>query len=325
MGAYNCVKIDYVDGNSQYRFYKNPITNKEYLLGEKSVIESERIDKKIINHISTPFGSHGDINEKSFVSLTPLEIALRHQRSVISSTNRTKSMIYNYARGNVWQWFVTLTFNAEKVNRYDYEECSKKLRQWLNNMKKKYASDMKYLMVPEEHKGEKSECKCSQCDTIYSNSQCECPLCRCTDKIYAWHFHGLLSSTGSMKFILAKNKKGKVLKTKNGLDIYNFGNYKMGLSTATVITDTAKASSYITKYITKELTVRTKGFRRYYPSANLDLPTKTFFYILYQDKINFLIKHGSRITYIKNVKISCGTYKNLVDYIEVEKEKEKNV
>jgi hypothetical protein len=251
MSAYNCLRIDFVDGVSQYRFYKNPVSKREYLYGEESAIESERIDKKIVNHVLSPFG-HGDIVENIQV-LSELEKAMRHQRCIVSSVNRTKNMIYNYARGNVWDWFITLTFDKNKIDRYNYEECSTRLRKWLNNMKTKYAPTMKYLIVPEQHKDG------------------------------AWHFHGLLSDTGNMVFNKAFNKHtGEILETKSGLQIYNFGSYKMGFSTATPITDTAKASSYITKYITKDLAVNTKGFRRYYPSNNLELPLKSFFSYLMQ-------------------------------------------
>ncbi len=246
MMAYNCLRVDFVNGQSQYRFYDNPIGVREYMYGEKSVIESERIDKKIENHVYTPFG-HGDVKEDIKI-LTDIEKAMRHQRCVISSVNRTKNMIYNYARGNVWEWFITLTFNKNKVNRYDYAECSKKLRKWLNNVRNKYAPDLRYLVIPEQHKDG------------------------------AWHFHGLLSNTGKIQFNEAVNKYSALpLFTKSGLQIFNFANYKLGYSTATAITDTAKASSYVTKYITKELAVKTKGCRRYYPSNNLELPQKSFF------------------------------------------------
>lgn len=43
------------------------------------------------------------------------------------SLKRTKKKVYDYAKCNEWDWFVTFTFAAEKVNRYDYEECAKKL------------------------------------------------------------------------------------------------------------------------------------------------------------------------------------------------------
>jgi hypothetical protein len=53
MSAYNCVRYDFVNGQSQFRFYKNPISVKEYMFGEKSKAESDRIDRKIENHVLT--------------------------------------------------------------------------------------------------------------------------------------------------------------------------------------------------------------------------------------------------------------------------------
>jgi hypothetical protein len=291
------------------------------MYGEKSKIESDKIDNKIINHQATPFG-HGDVVE-NIVVYNEIEKAYRHQRCIISSVNRTKNMIYNYARGNVWEWFVTLTFNKEKIDRYSYADCSKKLREWLNNMRKKYALDLKYLIVPEEHKGDDSECKCKACGHLYINRVYKCPKCECQEKMYAWHFHGLLSNTGKMKFNKAFDKYSALpLLTKSGLQIFNFGNYKLGYSTATAITDTAKASSYITKYITKELAVNTKGHRRYYPSANLDLPCKSYYFLLDNERLEFLKENNKRITFNKQVKVSHGYFTNTVDYIEMEWGKE---
>lgn len=287
MSAYNCMRIDFVNGQSQYRFYSTMVTTKEYLYGEKSVIESERIDNKILDHVPTPFNTHGDIIDDIKV-YSPIELALRHERSVISSVNRTKNMVYNYARGNVWEWFITLTFNKEKIDRYNYDECSKRLRKWLNNIKNKYAPNLKYLVIPEQHKDG------------------------------AWHFHGLLSDCGNIKFNEAFNKHtGELLYTKSDLPIYNFGSYKLGYSTATAIVDTEKASSYVTKYITKDMAVNTKGYRRYYPSANLDLPPKTYFFLVENEKMEFLKLHKDKITYNKQAKLKVGNYEQCVDYVEL--------
>lgn len=323
MSAYNMVRIDFVDGNTQFRFYKNPISIKDYMHGEKGKIESDRIDKKIKNHVRTPFGDYADITDKDIEVLTPLEKELRHQRSVISSANRAISTVYSYARGNVWDWFITLTFDKEKIDRYNYSECSKKMRTWLNNLRKKYAPDLKYLIVPEEHKGSNSECKCLECDTVYRNNMNCCPECKSTNKVYAWHFHGLLSNTGLIKFNKAFNKNtGEVLITKSGLDKYNFGSYKLGFNEATQVTDTAKVSSYITKYITKELCIKTKGFRRFYPSANLEYPSKSFYLYEDKEKIEFLKENKKRITYNKEVRVKVGSFENTTNYIEIDWSKE---
>lgn len=250
MGAYNAVRIDFVDGTSQVRFYKETIKVKDITEWQESELESERIDNKYIKHIKTPFGQYGDLKGiHNHVYYDALELALRHQRCVISSVNRTKNQLYNYAMGNIWDWFITLTFNKEKINRYDYKACCKAVRKWLNNMRNRYAKDLKYLIVPEMHKDG------------------------------AWHFHGVLSNCGDMVFDMACNKHtGELLCTKSGLQIYNFGNYNWGFSTATRVNDNKKACNYITKYITKELAARTKGIRRFYPSNNLDKPPRSYFF-----------------------------------------------
>ena len=35
----------------------------------------------------------------------------------------------------IWDYFVTFTFSKEKVNRYDYDVCSKKISQWIKDLK----------------------------------------------------------------------------------------------------------------------------------------------------------------------------------------------
>ncbi|XCP83781.1 hypothetical protein ABXS75_11905 [Roseburia hominis] len=145
-------------------------------------------------------------------------------------------MIYDIAKSNRWEWFFTLTFDPEKVNSFDYSECSKKLSQWLKNIKNRGNSELKYLIVPELHKSGR------------------------------WHFHGLFAGCDNMEFTDSghRDKKGRV--------IYNIGRYKLGFSTVTKIDDMQKACSYIVKYVSKELCSVTKGKKRYWASNNCDKP-----------------------------------------------------
>ena len=157
------------------------------------------------------------------------------ERSFAVSRSRTINKIYDIARSNRWEWFFTLTFNPEKVDSFDYETCTKKLSKWLNNMKR-IAPDMKYLVVPEQHKSGR------------------------------FHFHGLFANCDSLKFV------DSGLMDISGKQIYNVGSYKLGFSTATKIVDLHKSCSYLCKYISKELCMITKGKKRYWASRNLDLP-----------------------------------------------------
>ena len=58
-------------------------------------------------------------------------------------------MIYKLACNNKpWDFFVTFTFNADKVDRYNFSEVSKKLSNWIDNIKRKYnCKDMGYMLL----------------------------------------------------------------------------------------------------------------------------------------------------------------------------------
>lgn len=84
-------------------------------------------------------------------------------------------MLYEYSRANIWQYFITWTIADENI-RYDYQKCTKKFRQWLNNLKKRKINDLEYVVVPEKHKDG------------------------------AWHFHSLVN--GNLQPYLVTNEFG---------------------------------------------------------------------------------------------------------------------
>ena len=73
------------------------------------------------------------IKEKGLETLTQYEENVRFVEKYIfpkpkeknkggrleESISRTKSKIYDYARCNEWQYFVTLTLDEKKINRYE--------------------------------------------------------------------------------------------------------------------------------------------------------------------------------------------------------------
>ena len=68
----------------------------------------------------------------------------------IRSTRRTKQTIYEIARANHWDYFVTFTFAED---RWNYDEKKRQLRKWFNNFKSRQMKDrvFEYLVVPELH------------------------------------------------------------------------------------------------------------------------------------------------------------------------------
>lgn len=197
------------------------------------------------------------------------------------SMTRTKNMMYYIARSNVWDWFVTLTLSPDKIDRYDYAECSKKVRKWFDNLKRRKAPDMYYMIVPEMHKDG------------------------------AWHFHGLIGGCTGLTFV----DSGK--KDDSGNQIYNFEDWKFGFSTATAVQDTERVSSYICKYITKDMCAATLNRQRYWVSRNCQRAPITKELVTYDRMKEYRIDLYERMSYKKKVQSEFMD----VEYFEIPKEK----
>ncbi len=196
----------------------------------------------------------------------------------MQSAKVSKDKIYNLARSNEWDYFITITFDRTKVNADNYNEVTKKLQKFLQNIRERKCGELKYLMVPELHKDGKH-----------------------------YHFHGLLSNCEGMTFV------DSGLKTKDGLKIYNIADWHLGFTTATKVRDTQRVCSYIVKYITKALTMSLPNKKRYYASQNLNKCYESFSILNQED---FIKTYSDRIKYIKSVNIPEAH--QIVTYIELE-------
>lgn len=182
------------------------------------------------------------------------------------SLGKTKNTIYNIARSNVWKWFITLTLSSQKVDRSDYDQVVKKLTTFLNNLQKRYCPDLKYLIVPELH----------------------------ADKTN-YHFHGLLAECDELEFVFSGHFDD------TGKPVFNIPQWSYGFTTATLVEDTARASSYITKYVTKESEQYLKNKHRYYTNRNtLRTPPEK---LVVSDTVDFIKTYADDITYMKDVTI----------------------
>lgn len=66
------------------------------------------------------------------------------------SVRRAKANISELVHSCKWMYFVTLTLNKERINRYDYDEIYAHLRTFLSN--KVSRNNITYVLVPEYHK-----------------------------------------------------------------------------------------------------------------------------------------------------------------------------
>lgn len=219
---YNVKIKNYGNGQVQTRIYSHWVYT-----GEKEKPEEREVIRNPFDGEVTKVVSDFD------------ELKQEEERKLMVSLNRAKAKIYDYSRANVWEWFVTLTFSPEKVDRYDYTKCTKKFSKWLNHIREDAGQDFRYIVVPERHQDG------------------------------AFHFHGLFAGSETLEITFSGHY------TKDGQKVYNIGKYKFGWTTATRVQKNEAVTKYITKYTTKDLMEHIKGKKKYWASRNLNLPAET--------------------------------------------------
>lgn len=129
------------------------------------------------------------------------------------SQRRARAAVFDLARSNSFDWFVTLTLDKEKIDRYDIAVIVEKLNIWLDNNVRRRG--LRYLLIPEHHKDG------------------------------AIHFHGFFNDALKAVFSGVYDKRGH--------EIYNLPRWGYGFSTAIrLYGDYHRAVGYVCKYVTKQ-------------------------------------------------------------------------
>lgn len=160
---------------------------------------------------------------------------------------RAKSKIQEYVMCNEWDMFITLTLDKTKYDRYNLKKFHKDLTQFIRIRNREAHNDIKYLFIPEEHKDG------------------------------AWHIHGFIRGLdlSELRLFTLDEKLPLYIREKlsNGQEVYQWVKYyeKFGFCDLEPIRDKSRASSYVRKYITKELAqcVKETGAHMYYCSRGL--------------------------------------------------------
>lgn len=156
----------------------------------------------------------------------------------VANKNQSKERVFDLARENTFDWFITLTFDPEKVNRYDYDECCKNIVLFTRALRRR---DCQYVIVPELHEDG------------------------------AVHFHGVVQ--GDLPTTRATNPyTGEFLFDFKGREIYNIPIYKWGFTTATRPDNAGAVAHYLAKYITKTVGWLPKNRKCYWASKGLKRP-----------------------------------------------------
>lgn len=154
---------------------------------------------------------------------------------LLRSMRRARAKVRRLALANEFKWFVTLTLDQAKVDRYDPDAIMRKVNKWLGNMVARHG--LKYILVPERHKDG------------------------------AFHFHGFFSDA------LEAVDSGHL--DRGGHTVYNLPQWPLGFTTAIGLYGTySQAVAYVCKYIGKQEGQRPMG-RWYYSGGGLAAPART--------------------------------------------------
>ena len=281
---YNVKQFEY-ENERQIRIYRKPIYDSENSISRKRKKSKEIVDDEEIYIDSEQldfenYQAHMKAYEDEQEFLKE-RTAKQIEHSAYVSQTRSKQAVFEIARSDTWEWFVTLTFDRKKIDSSNYDLLVKKLGKWFNNIKSRKAPNLLYCIVPELHK-----------DGIH------------------FHFHGFMKNCEglNMKF------SGVV---QDGYKVFNILDFPYGFTTATQINDSTKAVSYISKYMTKELQNRIKGKRRYLASKNCKRAEIFKGYIPPEELEQFIFSISKDIKHMSQKKVKEAHQK--IQYIELSK------
>lgn len=218
---------------------------KDYGAFKKHIVFKNNIKKKNFEELDKDGTKFFDDEKRFYDNLNEFDKGLYNQgllnfgdvhkeENIRRSCRRAKDKVFNIGILNDWDYFITLTFSAEKVkSRYDLDDLKNKTLEYFKNQSKK--NNVKYIIIPELHADG------------------------------ALHWHGFIKDTDN-KIRLRKTDKI----SNSGKDIYNIISWERykGWTTAVFMDKDLESRSKMALYISKYITKGEKIFDKYYYSSN---------------------------------------------------------
>lgn len=174
------------------------------------------------------------------------------------SMRRARANLRRLALANDFRYFVTLTLDKERIDRFDGAAITRALSQWCDNMVRRHG--LRYVLVPERHKDG------------------------------AFHFHGFFAGeglevvdSGTISMAGWKHPRRPSSEAERaqwlaegGHIVYNLPQWTLGFTTALELYgEYGSAVGYVCKYIGKQDAERPLG-RWYYSGGALAKPEKIY-------------------------------------------------
>lgn len=171
-----------------------------------------------------------------------------------TSLSRTRRLVRDYILCNAFDYFCTFTFSSEKVDRFDYLACKKKITNLFKNYRQRYSPNFQYLLIPEFHEDG------------------------------AIHFHGMIKGIREQDFVVPDfvpkrnvfTDELELVSNTRGYVSWSYYSSKLGHFNCSKIRHYEACATYVSKYITKDLERMGKGQRLLLKSSNLRSPELIF-------------------------------------------------
>lgn len=184
-----------------------------------------------------------------------------------ASLRRTTIAMNMLLSMNDFDWFWTLTFDNERIDRYNDKQVFECYVKYINNLKHKYPK-FKYMCFPERHEDNcihfhllVADITTKQMGLVNSGKVCCHWAMKKGKKI------GLCS-----REYFEKTKHLHELKDTDGETIYNITTFAYGYTTVSRICSRERCNSYVKKYVEKALGSTEVFKKRFYYSSNLNVP-----------------------------------------------------
>ncbi|MCL2770759.1 MAG: hypothetical protein FWD89_00395 [Firmicutes bacterium] len=238
--------------------------------------------------------------KKDFFNFTDKQFDMEKiKENIRRSRRRAKDNFYGYGLANDWDYFLTLTFSDELIDRYDDEAVKyvwKLFRQKLQRINK----DVKLLAIPERHKKKNEEGK------------------------KALHLHILVGSIDLTEYMerATDYHTGEEMSS-NGAEVYNLPLFDFGFSTIIHFpkTEAHKFINYCLKYLTKQLyepcILDNYNKRYYYRTLNLNKKEKVILYMEDEDFDDIIF---SNMRLDSDTKVSLVKDKEHIKVVRIKKD-----
>ena len=198
----------------------------------------------------------------------------RNESSYYQQTKNRLQRLYNLlglGYCNEWQYFLTITFDKMKVDRYNDYDIIAAVQEEFDGIKRKF-KDFKYCYIIERHKDG------------------------------AYHCHGFVSGIGeiiSFNPVYVRSDGVKVYPSKSKFIQYGILQkyFDYGLLTVSPIYSKDDVINYCSKYIAKNLAIRSKNGKNIFHSHGLKSFKNVYFHYHNADTTEYIIDHNGHKFY----------------------------